>query len=408
MSDIVPLVHQIALAIEATHPSLKASSDFDKGMAISEYMLGRHESVAQLNAAVAADESLGHLRQGWLDRGPGGDGVIQNHMLPHVFVRDALDGKAVEESLASARSFAASEKSNVDTYFPVAGVDAVEAVPLKDGLTLVPWSQVPEGNGKRWFDDASNPARRTLGSSHFVTVRPTLAIRFTERGRKVLFASRAEAYPNEQLRLTEFRDQWELSADVMRCITATAVCPSAILGSWADLDDGFANRLGGSDYRYQANAMIDLRLARPHHAIDPKIADLFQRYIAIGGEVRDVLRISLDRLALALRESMLTDRAIDLGIALETMLLHNAGEADRGELRYRAAIRGATFLGGSSEERLRTYNLLRDAYDLRSKAVHSGRIDPKDKIRKMVPAEILSNAAATCAAVARALIEREE
>ena len=52
-------------------------------------------------------------------------------MLPHVFVHDAVEGKDVAESLASARSFAASGKSNVDTFFPVAGVDAVEAVTLK-------------------------------------------------------------------------------------------------------------------------------------------------------------------------------------------------------------------------------------------------------------------------------------
>jgi hypothetical protein len=87
------------------------------------------------------------------------------------------------------------------------------------------------------------------------------------------------------------------------------------------------------------------------------------------------------------------------------MLLHNTGDPDsRGELKYRAAIRGATFLGGPNEERVRVFNLLRDAYDLRSKAVHSGRLDPKEKIRKMVPADILSDTAAICAAVARGLI----
>src|SRR5207253_29634 len=115
MSDIPTLAHQIALAIEGAHPFLKAYSDFDRGMAMSEHMLGRHETIAKLKSAVAADASLRDLRQGWLDQGPGGGGVIQDHMLPHVFVHDAVEGKDVAESLASARSFATSGKSNVDT-----------------------------------------------------------------------------------------------------------------------------------------------------------------------------------------------------------------------------------------------------------------------------------------------------
>ena len=106
MSDIASLAHQIALAIEVAHPSVKASADFDKAMAILEYMHGRHESVAQLSAAVAADVSLGHLRQGWLDKGPGGGGLLQDHVLPHVFVQDALEGKAVEESILDDIRFA--------------------------------------------------------------------------------------------------------------------------------------------------------------------------------------------------------------------------------------------------------------------------------------------------------------
>lgn len=406
MSDIPALAHQIALAIKGAHPSLQAYSDFDSGMAISEYMLGRHETVAKLKAAVAEDASLGNLRQGWLDQGPGGGGAIQDHMLPHVFVHDAVEGKDVAESLARARSFAASDKSNVDTFVPLAGVDAVEPVTLKEGLALIPWNQISDGNGKRWFEEASDPARRALGSFSLVTVKPTLAIYFSEQNRKVLFASHDEAYPNESRRLDEVSDQWALSADLVRCITASSVCPVAILGSWTQLDGGFANRLGGSGYHYQPSAMMDLRLAKPHHPIDPKFADLFGHYIALGSEVRDALRISLDRLGLALRESMLPDKAIDLGIALEATLLHGTGDADRGELSYRAAIRGATFLGGASDERVKTFNLLRAAYRLRSSAAHTGRIDTTKKIRELLPAEILSGAAATCAAIARKLIRR--
>jgi Apea-like HEPN len=54
------------------------------------------------------------------------------------------------------------------------------------------------------------------------------------------------------------------------------------------------------------------------------------------------------------------------------MLLHGIGNEDRGELRFRSAIRAAAFLGGEKPERLKAFKLLKDAYDLRSQAVHSG------------------------------------
>jgi hypothetical protein len=77
------------------------------------------------------------------------------------------------------------------------------------------------------------------------------------------------------------------------------------------------------------------------------------------------------------------DKAIDLGISLEAMMLHNQGqERERGELRYRTAIRGAAFLGGALEERQKHFKLLREAYDLRSEAVHAGRLAEKGSKRR--------------------------
>jgi hypothetical protein len=108
-----------------------------------------------------------------------------------------------------------------------------------------------------------------------------------------------------------------------------------------------------------------------------------------------VLRIGLDRLSQALRKGQKTDKAIDLGIALEAMLLHGIG---RDELSYRAA-----FLGGSADERLGTFKLVRDAYQLRSSAVHTGKVSEGGK---PLAVEVLRDASITCAALARKLIER--
>jgi hypothetical protein len=119
---------------------------------------------------------------------------------------------------------------------------------------------------------------------------------------------------------------------------------------------------------------------------------------------RNTIRIGIDRLGRALRSRSNVDRAIDLGVALESMLLHNLPRRDRGELKYRLALRGAALLSDSKPERVAAFNLLGEAYNLRSEAVHSGQIEPTKK--GVQTSEVLKEAAIICGHIARRLIEQ--
>jgi hypothetical protein len=67
---------------------------------------------------------------------------------------------------------------------------------------------------------------------------------------------------------------------------------------------------------------------------------------------QETLHIPLDRLDRASRNNDLADRSIDLGIALEALLLHELEGRDRGELRFRLSLRGA-WLGGNDTQSCR-------------------------------------------------------
>ena len=86
------------------------------------------------------------------------------------------------------------------------------------------------------------------------------------------------------------------------------------------------------------------------------------------------------------------------------MLLHGIGNQDREEKSFRSSIRGATFFESEKTGRLKTYKLLKAAYDLRSQAVHTG--DFKEGKKGQPSNQILEDAASTCAQIARKLIER--
>ncbi|MDE2940223.1 MAG: hypothetical protein OXR67_15105 [Chloroflexota bacterium] len=74
--------------------------------------------------------------------------------------------------------------------------------------------------------------------------------------------------------------------------------------------------------------------------------------------------------SLSTPEFALVDIALDLRIALETTF-----STSNPELSFRLAVQGAWYLGTDGEERVRIFKTLRKAYDICSKAAHSGRID---------------------------------
>ena len=94
---------------------------------------------------------------------------------------------------------------------------------------------------------------------------------------------------------------------------------------------------------------------------------------------QETLHIPLDQLDRASRDDDLADRSIDLGMALEALLLHELDGRDRGELRFRLSLRGAWLGGNDATERAKIQKTLKDVYDLRSSAVHTGRVEPNRK-----------------------------
>ena len=63
------------------------------------------------------------------------------------------------------------------------------------------------------------------------------------------------------------------------------------------------------------------------------------------------------------------DLAIDLRIGLESLFLD---EGNNAELSFRLAIRAAWYLGAEGDERSKIFEAVRDAYNIGSKAVHTG------------------------------------
>lgn len=96
---------------------------------------------------------------------------------------------------------------------------------------------------------------------------------------------------------------------------------------------------------------------------------------------RKFLDIALRRFSYANERSRSEDKIIDLLIAAEALFLTDSGDAkERGEMRFRLALRAGLFSDGEVVSKKNVYDHMRYAYDIRSTIVHGGKpVLPKSK-----------------------------
>lgn len=100
------------------------------------------------------------------------------------------------------------------------------------------------------------------------------------------------------------------------------------------------------------------------------VRDLYHRIVRLDQKTSDHLQVPIERWMRSMEQRATVDRMIDLGIALESLYLPDI----RDELRFRFALRAAWHLGHDRSDRERLSHTFKKIYDLRSKAVHDGKL----------------------------------
>lgn len=100
----------------------------------------------------------------------------------------------------------------------------------------------------------------------------------------------------------------------------------------------------------------------------PLFLELWRQLEAGAGS----LSFPIHRFNLAFDRGLVEDRIVDLVIAAESLFLSDSDSQDRGELRFRFALRAAKFIKHSIYGERDLYRVMRRAYDARSSIVHGG------------------------------------
>jgi hypothetical protein len=281
-------------------------------------------------------------------------------------------------------SFVEKNAAPMIAVMAVSGLKTAQEVPLGPHIRLVPLISLPPSDQRlsasrvkdAWGRADEPPHPAGAASSALVTDLGALGPIFhwatdvgdpSEAPRRRTMSALDDLHEARMLFLllgmhTAMRSFWVQPTDPLMGTVATDVASDAAsafpLSAWMSPRNLFVGE------GVEVNVEDAKQLSTAYFTIVPRLR-------------REMLHIPLDRLDRAVREIRdLADASIDLGIALEALLLH---KTDRGELKFRLSLRGAWLGGNDPTERADIQSVLGAVYDLRSDAVHTGRVDQTEK-----------------------------
>ena len=109
------------------------------------------------------------------------------------------------------------------------------------------------------------------------------------------------------------------------------------------------------------------------------INDLINQFSALSPKNKIRMKRVLSRLSQAKRRNQIEDKFLDLGIALEMVLLHDNTNKEQLSLTFR--LLGSWLIGEDYESRQTVYRQLKEIYEYRSQVAHNGelRVDAREK-----------------------------
>lgn len=257
----------------------------------------------------------------------------------------------------------------------VLGIEVDEPIVLENGLTIQPIETMPESQDKEFF--------LRIDAGGFVQSSPRPRAAFT----CVCYVNKTLEHENGKFvfdkNIPAKREQMTDVAMLLNALTDVSCLPYYVtIYSTDSMPFGPFSPTGGGSPFYDVLGHASAKLSGQNKAdINGLIAD-FDR---CDENKKKTMRLILSRISQAKRRGQLEDKFLDLGIALEMLLLSDNLKYEQLALSFR--LRGAWLIGSSGEDRAKIFDQLRKMYDYRSQVAHGGALKDKDqeKLRRSFP-----------------------
>jgi hypothetical protein len=282
------------------------------------------------------------------------------------------------------------------------GVTVTEAIELPESIRLVKLSDVPASSQRDWLLESSRLALEAPLLPFSLSGAPPVALFRPISVDPFISDLRRGEPPREKDPL-----RYQYLLDDAR-LALTVVGPSAPIQAayWFQFDDPDLQR--AAFYGGLATSHLEI-VPLPHNPVALPAATAqwaVERFLKLTDSTSDRTRIALERLNQGIRRAKLGDRAMELAIALEVLLVD-----DYGENTYKVALRAALLLGGDDAQRIENRAMVSGLYALRSQLVHDGRIQAKVRIRgrgKIASSEVITSGTRICAGVIKEILDRAD
>ena len=250
----------------------------------------------------------------------------------------------------------------------VYGVTSDTALQITDGISLVPMKEMPDSDDKEYFLRLRNGGRSII---------PYPVSALTKR-KTISRTLHQDSLLNDKANGVIHTQFYHLAA-IMNCLPGIC-CTPGYSTSYVDPDKPFGplSGGGGSSPIYDVLPLRLTTLRVEHCTLAERLFQSFQKFT---DKRKQQFERSLHRLAQAKGRANDADRALDLGISLEMLLLANENEKDiPDQLSLTFRLRGAWLIGADETDRVDVYKSLKTIYAIRSQLAHTGRSKILDKL----------------------------
>ena len=282
-------------------------------------------------------------------------------------------GRGIENAVSSFAKYTDETRISVKSLVLLEGISLKTEFQFHDKIQLIPLPNSPS----KLPEYLPTSTYNSFGiSANFFCGKTLLQINY--------FVSPAFRHPlDEAARLAYFTHE-KRSSDVLEflCQGLSLACNSAVQASlkwpfWPEHELFYLNPPGPGPPRFSV----------PHDVFEGAVEveqshiDHAQRLFKIldkNPDIREKVRVPINRWIKSKTPQEPIDKIIDLGIAFEALYVPDGG----GDTTYKLAIRAARYLGKDKKDREDLLVKFKQIYRCRSKAVHEGHVDTTVKFGK--------------------------
>lgn len=330
------------------------------------FSLWRQERAPALNSSLLSVPPFNDLPMLWIYTGDGG-GMLVTPRVGEWAIDLLVAGSSPEEIISTYDEQRVRNLGSYSELTPILGVQLDQAVDLGRGATLEPEPQDTFAALYHRIPFQTWPI--PVGTS---VLRQTFSV-------TPAFSAELQSEPAKQPSSTEPDSDERRSVRRRLHLACLLASPSRVEMPVSVLEPAPGFLFSGGAGSRSGSGSSDF----PISPTPVSAQDVQRSFDALGKfDDADSLERAIERLGRSRLAANEVDRALDLGMSAEIVLMHDHGTSNT-EIAHKISGRAAWLLGANPAERAEIFSAMKKLYEARSQAVHSGKLSAKSKIDLM-------------------------